>query len=66
MDPKVELLTQNLTQSRPILGVIYGNFVGRKSRFLVFSKIVLEFFRKCLGIVFDLKRPTFIVFATRN
>ena len=40
-------------------GVIFGHFRGRKSRFLDFFQVVLELFRKCLGIVFDLKRPTF-------
>ena len=39
--------------------VIFGHFGGQKSRFLDFFKVVLELFRKCLGIVFGLKRPTF-------
>ena len=40
--------------------------MGQKSRFLDFFKVVLELFRKCLGIVFGLKMPTFVLFATRN
>ena len=41
------------------LVVIFGNFWGGKSRFLDFFKVVLELFMKCLGIIFELKRPTF-------
>ena len=47
------------------LRVIFDHFGGQKSRFLDFFKVVLELFRKCLGIVFGLKRPTFILFANR-
>ena len=35
------------------------HFGGRKSHFLEYFKVVLELFRKRLGIVCDLKRPTF-------
>ena len=31
-----------------------------------FFKVVLDLFRKCLGIVFGLKRPIFVLFTTRN
>ena len=37
----------------------FGQFGGRKSRFLDFFEVILELFRKCLGIVFDLERPSF-------
>ena len=40
-------------------GVIFGHFRGRKSCILDFFKVVWELFRKCLGIVLGLKRPTF-------
>ena len=43
----------------PIWGVVFDHFGGQKSRFLDFFKVVLELFKKCLGIVFVLKRPTF-------
>ena len=38
---------------------MFDNFVERKSRFFDFFEVVLELFMKRLGIVFDLKRPTF-------
>ena len=37
-----------------------------KSRFLHFFKVVLDLFRKCLGFVFGVKRPIFVLFTTRN
>ena len=43
----------------PIWGVIFGHFGGQKSRFLDFFKVVLDLFRKCLGIVFGFLGPTF-------
>ena len=43
-----------------VFGVPLGlHFGGQKSRFMDFFKVVLELFRKCLGIVFGLKMPTF-------
>ena len=41
-------------------------FGGQKSRFLDFFKFVLVLFRKCLGIVFSLKRPTFSPLGPRE
>ena len=38
---------------------MFWPFWGQESRFLDFFKVVWELFRKCLGIVFSLKRPTF-------
>ena len=49
----------------PIWGVIFDNFGGQKSRFLDFFKAVLDLFGKCLGFVFGLKRPIFVLFSTR-
>ena len=37
-------------------------FDGRKIRFLDFFKVVLELFKKCLRIVFGVKRPFLGVF----
>ena len=31
-----------------------------------FFKVFLDLFRKCLGFVFDLNGPRFVLFATRN
>ena len=52
---KIKFFCQNLASERVILGL----FWGQKVTFLDFSKVVQELFRKCLGIVFGLKRPTF-------
>ena len=41
------------------IDTVFWPFWGEKSRILDFSKVVLELFRKCLGIVIGLKRPTF-------
>ena len=47
--------------------VVFGHFGARKSRILDFFEVVLELFRKCLGIVFDLKRPTFgCIFSSKG
>ena len=47
-------------------GVIFDHFEDQKSRFLDFFKIVLVSFGKCLGFVFPIKMPPFVLFATRN
>ena len=39
--------------------VIFGHFWGLKNRILDFSKVVLELFRNCLGIVFGLRNIVF-------
>ena len=39
--------------------VILDDFQSQKSNFLDFFKVVLDLFRKCLGIVFGHKGPTF-------
>ena len=66
----IDLKSQNFQPKiDPLLKDLRGHlwqFWGSVENFLVFSKIDLELFRKCLGIVFDLKRPTFVLFATRN
>ena len=38
---------------------ILGHFGGQKSRILAIFKVVLELFKKYLGIVFRLRRPIF-------
>ena len=44
----------------------FDHFVGGKSRFLDIFEVVLEFFRKCLGIVFEVRRPTFgFIFSSK-
>ena len=53
---KIKILDQNLT----LRGGHFDHFQGQKSRFLGFLKVVLEMFRSCLGIIFGLKRPTFM------
>ena len=40
--------------------------MGPKSHFLDFFKVVLELFRKCLGIVFRIKKPTFSPLGSRE
>ena len=55
MTPKFEIFCQNFT----LWDGNFGQFAGKKSYFLAFFKIILELFRKCLGIVFVLKRPSF-------
>ena len=52
-----------LTHIWPFWWVIFGNFGGRKSRFLDFFKVVWELIRKCLDIIFGLKRPTLCEFS---
>ena len=59
---KIELVERKLTQKLTLLAkltYVFWPFWRSKSRFLDFFKVVLELFRKRLGIVFDLKRPTF-------
>ena len=58
-DPENQNFLSKICSFWHFWGVIFDHFGGRKSRFLDFFKVVLELFRKCLGIVFDLKRPTF-------
>ena len=48
-------------------GVIFGHLGGRKSRIIDFFKVVWELFRKSLGILFGLKRPTFgFIFSSKG
>ena len=51
---KIELVERKWSKTRHI-----WPFWTRKSRFLDFFNVALELFKKCLGIVFDLKRATF-------
>ena len=45
--------------------VVLGPFGGRKSRIVDFYKVVLELFRKGVGIVFSIEKPTFVcIFST--
>ena len=60
MTPTIEIFGQNFAHFGMFLGVIFDHFRDRKSHFLDFIKVVFELFGKCLGIVFDLKRPTFV------
>ena len=55
MTPKFEIFCQNFT----LWDGNFGQFAGKKSYFLAFFKNILELFRKCLGIVFVLRRPSF-------
>ena len=57
-DPENRNFESKIWSFWPIWGVIFDYFGGQKSRFLDFFKVVLELFKKCLGIVFDLKRTT--------
>jgi len=60
MDYKIDTFCQFDIRDLAILG-------GLKSRFLDFFKVLLELFRKFLGIVFDLKRPTFgCIFSSKG
>ena len=63
-------MTRFLVKKLPTLTVLRGHFdhfLGQKSHFLDFFKVVSELFRKCLGIVFDLKRPTFVcIFSSKG
>ena len=58
MNSKIKIFGQKFAH----LAVLRDNFWpfwGRKSRILNFFRVVWELFRKCLGIVFGLKMPTF-------
>ena len=65
-DRKESKFDLDTSRGPEFLGVIFDHFAGPKSHFLDFFKVVLELFGKCLGIVFDLKRPTFGVFSARK
>ena len=52
MTPKIKIFSQNLL----ILAVLGPFLVSKKSDFF---RVVLELFKKCLGIGLDLKMPTF-------
>ena len=58
-DPKNQDFRSKFCPLWQFWGVIFDNFGGRKSRYLDFFKVVLELFRKCLGIVFGFVGPTF-------
>ena len=66
----LELVDRKLTQISTLfakLTSVFWQFWGRKSHIRDFLKVVLELFRKCLGIVFDLKRPTFgCIFSSKG
>ena len=67
MNPKIENFSQKFEPLLTFGRFIVGHFGGRKSHFLDFFKVVLELFGKCLGIVFDLKRPTFgCIFSSKG
>ena len=58
---KKVLVDQNWTQKSTLLAnltPVIWQFWGKKNSFLAFFKVFLELFRKCLGSVFVLKRPT--------
>ena len=66
-DPENQNFLSKICSFWHFWGAIFDQFGGRKSRFLDFFKVVLELFRKCLGIVFDLKRPTFeCIFSSKG
>ena len=54
MTPKIEIIGQKFAH----FGTFEGSFrlfLGSKKSFSGLFKVVLEVYRKCLGIVFDLK-----------
>ena len=64
------LKTETLGQNFAHFGQFEGSFLTilevKKSRFLHIFKVVLDLFRRCLGFVFGVKRPIFVLFTTRN
>ena len=62
MTQKIKIFSQKFAHFAGFKGVIFLDFGGRKSRFLDFYKVSLELFRKCLGIVFDVKWLLLVVF----
>ena len=57
-DPENQDFRSNICSFWRFLCVFFDNFGGRKSRFLDFFKVLLEFFREGLGIILRLKTPT--------
>ena len=57
MTSKIEIFSQNLTTFDQFEGSFLAILGSKKSFSVLFQN--LELFRKCLGIVFNLKRPTF-------
>ena len=57
MTPKIEIFGQNLLILEVLMGYFH-NFWGQEIRFLEILKVVLQLFKNCKGIIFDLKRPT--------
>ena len=58
MTPKNEILGQKYAHFDPFEGS-FLTILGSKKWISRLIKVVLALFRKCLGIVFGLKRPTF-------
>ena len=58
--PKVELVDRKLTQKSTVLGQVgtHDLAILGVEKVLHFFEVVLDLFRNCLGIVFDLKRLT--------
>ena len=56
MTLKIEILVQNFVHFGRFEGSCFPILGVKKVVFLDFFKVVLELFRKCLGIVFDLKK----------
>ena len=59
---KIELVQRKLTQKWTLfakLTPVIWPFWSKKNRILDFFKVFLELFRKCSGIIFGFKRPTF-------
>ena len=45
----------------------FDHFQGQKTRFVDFLKVVLELFKSCLGIIFDLKSHNFrCIFSSKG
>ena len=66
MTPKIENVGLNFAHFDRFERLFFAHFGGRKSHILDFSKVVLDLFRKCLGIVFGIKRTTFdCIFNTK-
>ena len=67
MTPKIEIFGQKFAHFDGSEGSFLTILGGQESRFLDFFKVVLELFKKCLGIVFDDKMSIFgCIFSSKG
>ena len=59
MTPKIKIFGQKFAHFGTFEGPFLTILGAKKSLFLDFFKVLLQLFKKFLGIVFGLKRPTF-------